>query len=64
MKTHCSIANILTLNLANMDNHPKRYLIGILEVILPFFNGVLKRNDLAKTLGMRSESFVLKKSDF
>ncbi|SVD14502.1 uncharacterized protein METZ01_LOCUS367356 [marine metagenome] len=38
MKTHCSIANILTLNLANMDNHPKSYLIGILEVILPFFN--------------------------
>lgn len=38
MKTHCSIANILTLNLANMAYHPISYLIGILEVILPFFN--------------------------
>jgi len=33
MKSHCSIANIFTLDLANISNFS-----GILELLLPFFN--------------------------
>ena len=33
MKTHCSVANIFTLDLANISDFT-----GIMELILPFFN--------------------------